>query len=103
MQLDLFPEAPRMAPSDINGRAIVGASWTAGNWHCRNWRGWFQSREGGRGQWQFQVVWFGADDTTAEVYVLDEGGALVCRAVPIDSAGRLLIEGRRWGRTYWSH
>ena len=41
MMDDLFPET-------IN-KGAHGAEWWVGHWQCRNWHGYFQSREEGRG------------------------------------------------------
>lgn len=78
-----------------------GATWWAGNWQCRNWKGWLQSREGGKGTWTFQIGGFSGPedgDGLARVYRV-EG----CQDVPIDRRNRILIEGKRYGRSHWNH
>ena len=99
-QLDLFEPLAyaHLTPADN------GCVWWAGNWECRNWNGWFQSREGGRGNWRFQVPWFGLDDRTCSVYAIAQDGTLTARDdVPIDSQNRILIDGKRYSRDHWCH
>lgn len=92
-QLDLFGDAP--------AHATEGASWWAGNWQCRNWRGYLQHREGGRGNWCFIIDSFGGDtDGEGTAWVLKIEGK---EAVPIDRRNRLLIQSRRYGRSFWHH
>lgn len=52
-QADLFPE--------LIDAMREGTVWWAGNWQCRNWHGYFQHREGGRGHWCFVIQSFGGD------------------------------------------
>lgn len=86
---------------DLIDKARHGATWWAGNWQCRNFHGYFQSREGGRGPWRFQIDGFGDDDCTVLV-VRDQGSLGTCRA-PIDALDRITIMGRKYGRNHWSH
>ncbi|MEM1396634.1 MAG: hypothetical protein AAGH38_04190 [Pseudomonadota bacterium] len=78
-----------------------GATWWAGNWQCRNWRGYFQSREQGKGPWQFSIYAFG--DVDAVIYAIDDEGTLYHWRVFMDDRDRLLIDGQRFGRNRWQH
>ncbi len=82
-------------------RSNSGATWWAGAYQCRNWNGYFQSREGGTGLWQFTIYAFGEDD--AVVIGLDQAGARCHIRVPMDAQDRLIIDGKRYGRSKWSH
>lgn len=87
--------------ADTSAHDSHGAIWWAGNWQCRNWHGYLQHREGGSGNWCFIIHSFGGDPD-------GEGTAWVHRiegkeAVPIDANNRLLIRGRRYGRSHWHH
>lgn len=78
-----------------------GAVWWAGHWQCRNWHGYLQSREGGRGPWCFIIHSFGGEpdgEGTAHLYLVDGK-----QAVPIDRENRILVLGRRYGRDRWNH
>ncbi|WP_435171123.1 hypothetical protein [Falsirhodobacter sp. 1013] len=93
---DLFP--------DTITKAAHGAIWWAGNYECRNWHGYFQSREGGRGNWRFQVPWFSTDDVTCSVYAITEAGDVQTRdLIPIDDKARITIMGRKYTREHWEH
>lgn len=96
MMDDLFPET-------IN-KGAHGAEWWVGHWQCRNWHGYFQSREEGRGAWLFHVPWFSNDNCTCSVYRISETGQDYTEdRVPIDAQGRLSIRGQKWGRECWEH
>lgn len=93
---DLFPETIT--------KGANGAIWWAGNWECRNWHGFFQSREGGCGTWRFQVPWFSSDDVTCSVYVITEAGEMQTRdMIPIDDKSRITILGRKYAPEHWDH
>lgn len=93
--LDLFPETIK----EID-KTKDGAVWWCGNWQCRNWRGWLQSREGGTGNWCFQIGSFsGPEDGNGTAWVYTITGDEGC---PIDRHGRVLIEGKRYGRAHWN-
>lgn len=99
MQLALFADIP-----DFTNKNRHGAVWWCGNWECRNFHGYFQSREVGSGAWCFQVPWFSIDDVTCTVYRVGKGGELVHENfVPIDDKGQLTILGRKYGREHWNH
>lgn len=87
----------------LDHKHIPGATWWAGSWECRNFEGYFQSREGGVGPWCFQVVWFGNDDISCDVYAVGPDGELVLETVPIDDKARITVCGRKYGRRYWCH
>lgn len=95
-QLDLIP----MTETE---KAIPGAQWWAGEYQCRNFGGYYQVREQGRGDWQFVIYGFGCDDTTASIYRIDRDGRLVHEDVPIDGHDRLTVNGRKYGRDNWRH
>lgn len=85
----------------IEDHTREGAVWWAGNWQCRNWRGYLQHREGGSGAWCFIVHSFGGEpdrDGTAHIYRVDGK-----EDVPIDAHNRILVHGRRYGRGRWTH
>ena len=84
-------------------KAAHGARWWAGNWECRNHHGYYQSREGGEGPWQFAVYGFGYDDLTASIYRVSETGAMAREDVPTDSSDRITVLGRKYGRRHWNH
>ena len=95
-QIELFP----MTGEE---KATPGAQWWAGSYQCRNFAGYYQVREQGRGDWQFVIYGFGFDDTTACIYRIDQGGKLVHEDVPIDEQGRITVGGRKFGRDNWCH
>lgn len=95
-QLDLIP----MTETE---KAIPGAQWWAGEYQCRNFGGYYQVRERGRGAWQFVIYGFGCDDTTACIYRIEKDGSLVHEDVPIDDRDRLRVNGRKYGRDNWRH
>lgn len=82
-------------------KSVSGATWFAGNWECRNRAGYYQTREGGEGFWQFVVYAFG--DTDCLVYAVDRKGDLVHQRAPIDSNNRITIHGRKYGTRHWQH
>ncbi|MEM8976176.1 MAG: hypothetical protein AAGD43_29260 [Pseudomonadota bacterium] len=82
-------------------KATHGISWWAGSWECRNFHGFFQSREDGRGPWAFTIYGFG--ETTASIYRISETGDLVQHSVPIDAEDRITVLGRKYGRENWNH
>ena len=85
-------------------RSLHGAVWTTGNYQCRNFHGYFQSREAGTGNWMFQVPWFANDDKTCTVYRIGDDGELAHENnVPIDAKNQITILGRRYGRDHWNH
>lgn len=93
---DLFPET-------IN-QGTHGAEWWAGNWQCRNFKGYFQSREDGHGTWRFQVPWFSNDGATCSVYRIDAAGQhYTSDGIPIDDGGGITILGRKYDRRFWDH
>ncbi|MFY0633664.1 MAG: hypothetical protein JXQ91_07625 [Vannielia sp.] len=94
---DLFPETI--------DRTQHGATWWASdNWQGRNFHGFYQCREGGKGEWQFVIYAFCNDDVSASVYVVaDRDGDLQLENVPIDQKDRLHINGKTYGRRNWCH
>jgi len=82
-------------------RTVPRSTWWSGNYQCRNWQGYYQTREGGTGPWKFVIYAFGVND--AVVYAIDAMGALKYNRVPIDARDRLLINGKRYGRRHWDH
>ena len=75
----------------------------AGNYWMRNFKGYFQSREGGKGPWLFDVTGFGGTlpDGVGTCSVLMADGS--SKRVSIDAQNRILIEGRRYGEDRWDH
>ncbi len=104
MQLALFDALPQTPPPADPARAQHGHQWKTGNWHHRNHHGFYQCREGQKGNWRFYVPWFANDDLTCTVNVIDETGAMQHRdGIPIDDKGRITIRGRKYGRAFWDH
>lgn len=102
-QHSLFPDLPTQLATDHSQH---GAQWRAGGWNCRNWHGYFQSREIGARHWCFQIIGFAGEPEEwgeASVYKLDERGEMVAEDVPIDPQNRLHILGRKYGRNHWAH
>lgn len=96
-QLDFFSDIPAK-----HWKAEHGATWQAGHYACRNWHGFFQSREGVKGKWRFQISAF-RDDDMALVYVISDDGSLADIEVPIDDANRITVRGRKYCRAHWDH
>jgi len=91
---------------DLIDKTKEGATWWVGAWQCRNWHGFIQSREGGRGNWCFQIGGFSGPEEgngIAHVYIIRSDGSLGESPHPIDGPGRVLIEGKRYGREHWNH
>lgn len=101
-QLALFNDLP-----EFHGfKHEHGAQWMAGDYACRNYHGFFQSRERGSANWRFQVYAFSGPedgDGFANVYKVGKDGDLYGEDCPINADGQVLILGRRWGRSYWDH
>ena len=95
----LFSDLPTQLATDHSQH---GATWRAGNWNCRNFHGYFQSREVGARNWCFVI--YGFRDTDCTVSTIDKNGDLACEyRVPIDAQDRITILGRKYGRSHWSH
>lgn len=90
---DLFPET-------VN-KGVDGTIWWDGNWECRNFNGYFQSREEGVGEWCFQVNSFGEDE--CDIYALSDDGTFCEKAVPIDRQNRITVLGKKYNQKSWSH
>jgi hypothetical protein len=89
---------------DLGEKGRNGAVWWSGNWECRNWHGYFQSREGGVGNWCFHIPWFSNDDVTCTVYGLNDAGEIYNKErIPIDAQANITILGKKYGREYWDH
>lgn len=74
-----------------------------GNWQVRNFKGYFQSREGGAGTWRFQVSTFDATSTGQHgscSLILADGGRAT---VPIDAKDRISVLGVKYNRSHWAH
>ena len=99
MTQDLFPHTIQ--------KEKHGTVWWAGSYECRNWHGYFQSREGGRGSWIFYVEGFtdgrAGEEQTAFVARVNENGSLRGEPCPIDHDGKILVLGSRYGRDRWNH
>jgi len=93
-QLELIPMTP-------DEKGTPGASWWQGSWECRNFHGYFQSREQGRGDWQFTIHSFG--DFHANIYLVSRSGKLAHEDVPIDAQSRISVNERKYGRDHWNH
>lgn len=88
---------------ELDHKGFHGAVWWIGDYECQNYRGYFRSREGGKGNWCFQIPWFGSDDLTCTVYTLDKQGEMVHEDVPIDEEGRITVLDKKYGRNFWNH
>ncbi len=99
MTQDLFPE--------LIDKARHGTEWWAGRYQCRNWHGFFQSREEGRGNWLFYVEGFcdgpAGEEKTAHVARVVDRDKLRGVPCPIDLNNRVQIMGKRYGRDHWQH
>lgn len=93
-QLELIPMA-------AHEKGKHGAVWWAGNWECRNFDGYFQTREGGRGAWRFVIYGFGDEDVS--VYAVNPFGEIILKQAPIDKQDRISVLGKRYGRDRWQH
>lgn len=82
-------------------KGCPGAVWWQGSYQCRNFHGYYQCRENGRGQWQFVIYAFGGDD--ASIYKLNSEGNLHLSSVPYDANDRIIVDGRKFGRRFWTH
>lgn len=91
--------SPKLPPPLKHGET----GWV-GNWQVRNFHGYHQSRECGRGTWQFHITGFDSTPSGQSGYctVAKYGGGTEPR-VPIDAKDRILIQGRRYGRSHWNH
>jgi len=89
--IDLTPEE----------RGTPGAVWWSGSWQCRNFHGYYQVRQQGRGKWCFIIYAFG--DHHANIYRVNEIGELFREDVPIDPKDRITVRGRKYGRGLWQH
>lgn len=94
-------EQIELIPMSGEDKGQHGAVWWSGNWECRNFDGYFQTREAGRGAWRFVIYGFGS--TEASVYKVNPFGDLIIEDVPIDPEDRILILGKRYGRNFWQH
>lgn len=68
------------------------------DWYSRDFEGYYQSREGESGEWEFYVSGFFGDDQ-ASVLRYDRS----YESVAIDAQDRIKIAGRWWGRAHWNH
>ena len=82
-------------------KSVSGATWWVGNYQCRNWNGYYQTREEGKGPWQFVI--YAVGDIDAVIYAVNDKGDLYHWRVPMDAKDRLLIGGKRYGRKHWCH
>ena len=92
---------PQMELFAHDMKGVPGAIWWEGNWQCRNHHGFYQVREGGRGQWEFVIYAFG--DTCANIYRVTPEGALYRQDVPMQGDHHICIDGRSYGRDHWRH
>jgi hypothetical protein len=74
-----------------------------GNYSLRNFKGYRQSREGGKGPWLFYITGFDGTSSgqAGRCSVLLANGST--ESVPIDAEDRITILGRKFGRTHWNH
>lgn len=82
--------------------SIGQVAWVGG-YQVRNFHGYYQSREGGVGKWQFHVSGFDASTTGMEgrcTLILADGGR---EEVPIDAVDRISVLGAMYGRDQWKH
>jgi hypothetical protein len=90
-------------PQNLANELAHGQSTWIGSHQVRNFHGFLQSREGGKGAWQFQVTGLGPESTGQAGWcnVLEIGGD--AKRVSIDEQDRICIKGRRYGRARWNH
>ena len=74
-----------------------------GNYWIRNFKGYFQSREGNKGPWLFYVIGFGGTypDGVGTCSVRMSDGR--SKRVLIDDQHRINIDGRLYGYEHWDH
>lgn len=99
--LDLGDES--QAQSDKPTALAEGETRWIGNWQIRNFKGYYQSREGGAGPWKFHVSGFDATTTGQHgscSLILAGGGR---EAVPIDAKDRISVLGVKYNRNHWVH
>ena len=92
MQFEMF---------ERDDKGIPGSQWWVGDWQCQNFHGYFRSREGGIGNWCFQIYAFGDDDCA--VYALNKTGEMVLEDVPYDARDRITVLDKKYGRNFWAH
>ena len=99
--LDLFNEPQTV--SNESQPLRPGEVRTIGNWQVRNYKGFYQSREGGVGDWQFHISSFDSSMTGSAgkcSLILAGGGT---EDVPIDAQDRITVDGIKYGRKHWKH
>lgn len=97
--MGLFEHLPTQFATDHSQH---GATWRAGNWNCRNFHGYFQSREVGAKNWCFQIYGFNDHDCSVAT-IKDDGEMGHENFIPIDAQDRITILGKKYGRPFWSH
>ena len=80
-----------------NTASGIGKPYFIGNWQVRSFHGFHQSREGGKGKWQFQISGFNKD--TANLLLIGGG----TETVHIDDFDRITVLGKKYGRSRWNH
>lgn len=76
---------------------------SVGNYQVRNFKGFYQSREGGKGPWKFHISGFDSTTTGSAGFctlILANGGREV---VPIDEKDRISVLGIKYSRENWMH
>ena len=103
VQETLFQDAPLENDTTNPTALALGEVRWVGNWQTRNFKGFYQSREGGVGDWKFHISSF--DHTTTgepgKCTLLMVGGGY--ERVSIDARDRIEVLGVKYGRKNWCH
>ena len=89
--------------SNDNQPLALGEVRTVGNYQVRNFKGFYQSREGKEGAWKFHISGFDSTTTGSAGFctlILANGGR---EEVPIDAKDRISVLGAKYGRENWIH
>ena len=97
-----FNEDSQTTSNDTQPLAL-GEVRTVGNYQVRNFKGFYQSREGKEGAWKFHISGFDSTTTGSAGFctlILANGGR---EEVPIDAKDRISVLGAKYGRENWIH
>ncbi|MCZ8254542.1 MAG: hypothetical protein O9327_02520 [Polaromonas sp.] len=88
------PTPTNLAANTASG---IGKPFFMGNWEVRSFHGFHQSREGGKGDWKFQISGF--NQNTCNLLLIAGGTEMV----EIDQNDRIKVLGQWYGRRFWNH